>query len=217
MSLKILIVDDHPVVREGLRAGLGAQPELIVVGEAVRGSEAVTLAQQLLPDIILMDFSLPDMTGAEATRQIIAAIPSAAVIVFSVNVNRKCVDESLEAGARGYLTKGTSLQEIVRAIGVVKAGKLCLGPDVATEIMEAYRSGIVTAGPLQQPAPIYSPREKQLLHLVAEGRRNKEIASELAISVKTVEASRSRLMKKLHCTSTADLVRHAIRNGLARP
>jgi len=213
MNVKVLLVDDHPMLRDGLRQAMARHPKFIVAGEASTGANALKLAAELAPDLIVMDIHLPDMNGLEVTRQILALQPSVHILVFSGDAARSVVDEALQAGACGYIWKQSAAEELIRAVEMVMAGKLYLSPEVSSGIFEDYRKSLVQeTDPCE---PLLSQRDRQLLRLVAEGRRNKEIAVELAVSPKTVEAYRSRLMKKLGCSSSADLVRYAIREGIA--
>jgi len=213
MKLRILLVDDHAVLRSGLRQALSQQPSIEVVGEAPTGSQAMALAAELHPDLILMDIHLPDMNGIEVSRHILNGQPGIKIIVFSSDTVRTLVDEALQIGVCGYLPKSSSVEELIMAIESVMAGKLYLSPEVSGDILADYRKSLRSdAQPLK---PLLSEREKHLLRLIAEGRRNKEISAELGVSIKSVEAYRSRLMKKLGCSSSAELVRYAVRQGIA--
>ena len=212
MNLKLLLVDDHPMLRHGLCGAIAQQSEFTVVGEASTGAQAVTLTRETVPDLVVMDIHLPDMSGVEATRQILAAQPAVKIIIYSSDPSRKLVDEAVQAGACGYVSKGGDLDELLLAIETVMSGKLYLSPVVATEILQDYRKGLIDGA--EAPKPFLSEREKELARLVAEGRRNKEIADELKISTKSVETYRARLMKKIGCASSAQLVRYAIREGI---
>lgn len=212
MNLKVFLVDDHPIFRDGLRQAMARQPGFAVIGEASTGAMAVKLAGELVPDLIIMDVHLPDANGIAVTREIVNVLRSVKVIMLSSDGDRGLVDEALQAGACGYVWKQTVAEELVRAIEMVMAGRLYLSPELSAGILEDYRLALVQ-DPESDKARL-SERDKQLLKLVAEGRRNKEIAVELAISPKSVEACRSRLMKKLECRSTAELVRYAIREGV---
>lgn len=200
------------MLRVGLHDALETVPQFSVVGDAATGTEAVRMALEWSPDVILLDFGLPDINGAEATRRILADKPSVKVLIFSCDASRASVTASLEAGAHGYLTKGSTLLEIRRAIETALAGSTYLSPE-ATHVVFSE-----TTSALHNPeiSPEWKPRDRQLLHLIAEGLRNKEIADELKISIKTVEACRSRLMKRLNCSNAAELVRYAIREGLVK-
>jgi two-component system response regulator NreC len=215
MGIKVLVVDDHPVLRFGLRRTIDQQPNFTVVGEASTGAEALKLVAKLAPDLITMDVLLPDVNGIELTRQILAVLPSVKIVVFSSDATRSRVNEALQAGACGYVWKLSAAQEIIRAIEMVMTGRLYLSPEVSAGILEDYRKCL--AGQSEPSKPFLSDREKQLLRFVAEGRRNKEIAAQLALSIKSIEAYRSRLIKKLGCSSTAELVRYAVREGIAAP
>lgn len=215
MEVKLLLVDDHPMLRQGVRQGVAQLPRLTLVGEASTGAQALKLAGELTPDLVLMDVHLPDMNGIELTRLMLKALPAIKVLIFSSDAGRALVDEALEAGACGYLWKSSVLEELTRAIDSVMAGKLYLSPEVSAGVLEDYRKSLV-AEP-EPSKPVLSERETQLLRLIAAGRRNKEIAAQLALSVKSIEAYRSRLMAKLGCASSADLVRYAIREGIAAP
>ncbi|MGO8697935.1 MAG: response regulator [Limisphaerales bacterium] len=214
MNVKIIIVDDHPILRRGLCQALAQHPNLTLVGDAATGQQGLALARELKPDLAVMDIHLPDMNGLEVTRQMLAALPAIKVVIFSSNASRATVDEALEAGACGYLSKSSAVEELVQAIDMVMAGKLYLSPEMSAGLLEDYRNKLVGIEPSK---PILSDGERRLLRLVAEGRRNKEIAAELAISVKSVETYRSRLMKKLGCSSSAELIRYAVREGIAPP
>jgi DNA-binding NarL/FixJ family response regulator len=213
-KIRIILVDDHAMLRRGLRQALAQQERLEVVGEASGGAQALALADQLHPELVLMDVHLPDSNGIEVSRQLLARHPSIKVLIFSSDSARRLVDEALQIGVCGYLSKSGSLDELLTAIDSVMEGKLYLSPEMSGEILSDYRRSL--HGGLVAARPEISEREKQLLRLVAEGRRNKEISAELKLSTKSVEAYRSRLMKRLNCASSAELVRYAIREGIAK-
>jgi len=203
------------MLRHGMCQSMMQQTGLAVVGETSSAAQALKLAADLRPDLIVMDYHLPDMNGIEATRQILTIQPAVKVVIFTSNASRPVVDEALHAGVCGYVLKSGDVSELAHAIDVVMTGKLYLSPEVSAGILEGYRKGL---GEEASPAkPVLSDREKLLLRLVTEGRRNKEMAVELLISIKTVEANRARLMKKLNCSSSAELVRYAIREGISVP
>lgn len=215
MEVKLLLVDDHPLMRQGVRQEVARQAHLTLVGEASTGAQALKLAGELTPDLALMDVHLPDLNGLEVTRRLLKVLPAVKVLIFSSDADRALVDEAIEAGACGFLWKSSALEELTRAIDLVMEGRLYLSPEVSAGILEDYRRRLVA-----EPAPskpVLSERETQLLRLIAAGRRNKEIAAQLALSVKSIEAGRSRLMAKLGCASAADLVRYAVREGMAAP
>jgi two-component system, NarL family, response regulator NreC len=212
-NVKLLMVDDHPMLRHGMCQALAQQPHLTIVGEAASGGQALKLAAELSPDLVVMDIHLPDMDGIAVTRQILGARPETKIVIFSADTARGLVDEALQAGACGYILKSSAVEELIQAIDLVMTGRLYLSPQVSAGILEDYRKGLRDDAEGSQA--LLSPREKQLLRLVAQGRRNKEIAEQLSVSIKSVEAYRSRLMKKLGCSNSAELVRYAIREGLA--
>jgi two-component system response regulator NreC len=215
MNVKVLLVDDHPVLRNGLRQAMAQRPDLTVVGEASTGASALEQAAKLTPDLIVLDVHLSDMNGIETARKILGVLPSAKILIFSGDVARPLVDSALQAGAHGYVCKRNAVEDVMQAIDVVMAGKLFFSPEVSAGILEDYRKGLIEAH--EQSKPLLSEREVQLLRLIAEGRRNKEIAVQLGISSKSVETYRSRLTKKLGYSSPAELVRYAIREGIAVP
>jgi DNA-binding NarL/FixJ family response regulator len=215
MKVNILIVDDHPYLRKAVRQTLEQQPNLRVVGEAATGATAVSQAEALRPDLILMDIHLPDMSGIEATRRILEAVPAVRIVIFSADALYPLVESALRAGAHAHILKGSAVDELIHAIELVLAGKLYLSPEANAGVVEQYRKSLV--GKPIPPKPVLSDRETQLLRLIVEGRRNKEIAEELKLSTNSIETYRVRLMKKVGCSGTAQLVRYAIREGIAVP
>jgi DNA-binding NarL/FixJ family response regulator len=215
MNVKILLVDDHPMLLGGLRQIVAQQPHLTLVGEASTGALGLKMASELAPDVVVLDVHLPDMNGIEVTRQILATQPFLKIIIFSGDATRALVDEALQAGACAYLLKLSAGAELLQAIDSVMAGKLYPSPEVGAGILEDYRKS--RAGEAAPAKPVLSERETQLLRLIATGRRNKEIADRMTLSVKSIEAYRSRLMAKLGCASSADLVRYAIREWIVAP
>ncbi len=212
MKFRVLLADDHAMLRSGLRQTLSQQDNLELIGEASTGLSALKLARELQPNLILMDVHMPDMNGIEASRQILKELPGTKIIIFSSDAVRALVDEALQVGVCGYLPKAGNVEELLHAIDLVMAGKLYLSPEVSAAILTDYRKGLQDEG-----EPSLSDREKHLLRLVAEGRRNKEISAELNLGIKSIEAYRARLMKKLGCSSSAELVRYAVREGIAKP
>jgi DNA-binding NarL/FixJ family response regulator len=212
MSIRILIADDHKLVRDGLRAMLAGQPRFAVVGEAKDGPTAVALAAELKPDIILMDISMPELNGIEATRQILAGRSSTGVIILSMHSDRRFVTESLRTGARGYLLKDSAFEELVAAIDTVAKGKIYLSRTINDIVVDDYvnlaRNGERSAFTL------LSAREREVLQLLAEGKSTKETAARLHVSVKTIETHRKQIMDKLDTHSIAELTKYAIREGL---
>jgi len=196
----------------GLRQVVAQQPGYSVAGEACTGAGALSQAAELAPDLIIMDVHLPDMIGIEATRRLREILPCAKIVVFSGDAARSLVDDALQAGASGYIWKLSAIEELVRAMKMVMAGQVYISPEVSAGILEDYRRGLTQPEPAK---PLLTERDKQLLRLVAQGLRNKEIALELGLSPKSVEAYRSRLMKRVGCSNSAELVRYAVREGIA--
>jgi DNA-binding NarL/FixJ family response regulator len=183
-----------------------------VVGEASTGELALKLALELRPDVVVMEVCLGGMNGIETTRRIASALPVTKIVIFSGETSHTLVDEALQAGAAGYLSKNGPLDELIRAIELVMEGKLYLSPVIHRDILENYRKSLL--GECQPPTPFLSERDKRLLRLIAEGRGSREIAGEMSVCVKSVDNYRSRLMKKLRCANSAALVRYAVREKI---
>ena len=207
--IRILIADDHGVVAEGLKFLVEAQPDMQVVGTVGDGREAVRAAREAQPDVVLMDLSMPELNGADATRSILERDPKCRVIVLSMYADREYVRRALKAGATGYIVKRSAAKEVVEAIRAVHAGQRYLSPKVADVVIGDY-AGEVSDDPLAK----LSVREREVLQLVAEGRTGAEIAKRLSLSQKTVETYRARLVEKLGIRDVAGLVRFAIQRGL---
>jgi DNA-binding NarL/FixJ family response regulator len=215
MNTKMLIVDDHPMLLHGLRQALSEHSKLTLVGAAATGAEAVKLARELNPDLVVMDIHLPDINGIEATRQILSEQPRVKVVIFSRDPSHALVQEALQAGAKGYVLKRGSARELIDAISAVMNGEIYLSAKVSAGIVEDYQKRLLAMG---EPAkPKLNAREKQLLRLISEGRRNKEIATEMKLSANSIETYRARLMKKVGYRNSAELVRFAVREGIAAP
>jgi DNA-binding NarL/FixJ family response regulator len=212
----ILLVDDHAVVRQGLRALLEAEGDLSVVGEAENGREAVLLARKTLPDVVLMDVAMPGMNGLEATRQIIKKVPSTRVLVLTSYGEDDNVAQLMEAGATGYLVKQTAAADLLKAIRQVRDGKAFFSPGIAKRLQQQGSAACV-AGQAGTRAGKLTSREAEVLQLVAEGLANKQIAGELSISIKTVEKHRQQAMNKLNIHGVAGLTRYAISKGWVEP
>ncbi len=210
MSIRILLADDHKIMRDGLRTLLAQQADMQVVAEADNGRTAVALARELEPDVIIMDIGMPELNGMEAARQIKHTLPEARVIALSMHSDRRFVAGMLGAEASGYLLKDCAFEELGRAIRAAAAGETYLCSGIAGLVVDGY----VRAGLLGGEAPELSDRDREVLQLVAEGWATKQIAGRLAISVKTVEAHRSQIMKKLGLHSLAEITKYAIREGL---
>jgi len=212
MEKKILICDDHKIFREGLKALLAAQPGVKVVGGARDGIEAVKLARELSPDIVIMDISMPGLNGIEAARKLSKVKKSARVIALSMHNDRKYVTEIFKAGARAYLLKDSAFEELMDAIKAVSCGRYFLSAGITSIVLDDY-----IKGPSRDPRSAFtllSAREREVLQLLAEGLRTKEISQKLALSVKTVETHRKKIMEKLGITSIAGLTRYAVKEGL---
>ncbi len=209
MPIKILIADDHGVVAEGLKHLIEAQPDMQVVGTVGDGREAVRLSREAQPDVVLMDLSMPELNGADATRAILEREARCRVIVLSMYAEREYVRRALKAGASGYVVKRSAAKEVVDAIRAVYAGQRYLSPRVADVVIDDY-----TAEDKQDPLGRLSAREREVLQLLAEGRTGAEIAARLALSQKTVETYRARLVEKLGIRDVAGLVKFAIQRGI---
>lgn len=205
---RILLADDHSVVRSGFRALLAAQWDMEVVGEASNGREAVGMAEKLMPDVVLMDVTMPELNGIEATRRISKASPKTRILALSMHKDAVYVREILRAGAKGYLLKDSDEKDLLTAVRAVAVGQAYLSPEVADAVLDDYRKHVTN------PIDLLSSREREVLQLIAESRTNKEIAGALHLSVYTVEAHRGRIMEKLNLHSIGELVRFAMRNGL---
>jgi len=206
--IRILLADDHAVVRQGFKMILDAQPDMEIVGQAANGREAVDLAEQLRPDVVVMDVAMPELNGIEATRRLASSVPHARVVALSMHKDSVYVREILRAGARGYLLKDSGAADLVAAIHAVASGESYLSPSVSNAVLDDYRRHATN------PIDLLTSREREVLQLLAESKTNKEIAGVLNLSVYTVEAHRGRIMEKLNLHSIAELVLFAVRNGL---
>lgn len=212
MSTKVLIADDHQIVREGLRTMLEKEHDIKVVGEAEDGRMTLRLARELAPDVIIMDVAMPDLNGIEATRQIIAEQPTVKIIALSMHDDRRFVLNMLKAGAAGYMLKDCAFKDLAKAIRVVRANKTYLSNEIADIVVKDY---LASSAPVESSAfHLLSPREREVLQLIAEGKTSALIADNLHISVKTVETHRQQIMVKLKIKSVAELTKYAIREGL---
>lgn len=213
-QIKVLIADDHMIVREGLSKLLEAERDIEVVGEAATGHKAVEMARKLRPDVIVMDIAMPQMNGLEATRQIRKADPNAKVLILSAHSDDAYVTRVAALGAAGYLIKQTSAHFLSEAIREVQKGKTFFSPSVAKRIHKRQQDSLSRKGVSKAGASDLSPRELEVLQLIAEGEANKQIAEDLGISIKTVEKHRDHLMHKLDIHDTAGLTRYAISAGI---
>ncbi len=207
-ATRILLADDHSVVRNGFRLILEAQWDMEVIGEANNGREAVELAEALQPDVAVMDVTMPELNGIEATRRLMKVSPRTRVLALSMHKDAVYVREILRAGARGYLLKDSSESDFLSAVRAVAVGKGYLSPEVSDAVLDDYRKHVTN------PIDLLSSREREVLQLIAESKTNKDIANALNLSVYTVEAHRGRIMEKLNLHSIGELVRFALRNGL---
>jgi DNA-binding NarL/FixJ family response regulator len=214
-SLRIVVVDDHAVVRRGVRALLESQPGWEVSAEATTGREAVDVAKRLQPDIVVMDLSLPELNGLDATRQILKESPRTEVLVLTMHHSEELARNVLQAGARGYILKSDADESLIAAVESLRQHKPFLTSKVTEFVLDDY---LRRAEELDDDAP-HTPvtaREREIIQLLAEGKSNKEAAAALGISVKTIEAHRANLMRKLRLRSLSDLIRYAIRNKIVQ-
>ncbi len=212
MTINIVLADDHQIVRQGLRTLLAAEPDMKVLGEADNGRAILKLVQELSPQVVIMDISMPDLNGIEATRQILADTPEIKVIALSMHSDSLFVLNMLKAGAAGYLLKDCALEELVKAIRTVVRQKTYLSPGVS-DILIKDLAGNWTSNS-SSAFSILTNREREVLQLMAEGGSTNQIADNLCVSVKTVEAHRKQMMNKLGIHSVAELTKYAIREGL---
>jgi two-component system response regulator NreC len=206
--IRILLADDHVLVRQGFKLILSEQPDMEIAGEAANGREAVEQAEKLQPDIVIMDVTMPELNGIEATRRITAAAPRSRVLALSMHKDAVYVREILRAGARGYLLKDSADADLIAAVRAVAKGEGYLSPAISDAVLTDYRKHVT------DPLDLLTTREREVLQMIAEGKTNKEIATTLNLSVYTVEAHRGRVMEKLNLHSTGELVRFALRSGL---
>jgi DNA-binding NarL/FixJ family response regulator len=212
-KIRIFLVEDHTILREGLRALLTAEPNFEIIGEAADGREAVRFVEKQVPDLILMDLSMPRMTGMDAIREIKKRYPATKIIALTVHKTEEYLRATLQAGADGYVLKDATHEELMLAIQNVLKGKTYLSPGVSEKVIEGYLEGKESQIP-SSTLGLLSPREREVLKLIAEGYKNKEIAADLCISLKTVEKHRANLMKKLDLHNAAALTAYAIEQGL---
>lgn len=211
MPIRILIADDHGVLRAGLRVLLNAEPDMQVVGEAAAGHETLRLANELRPDVVLLDLSMPDLGGIEVTRRIKAALPETRVLILTVHEDERLLREAIQAGAAGYIVKRAVETELINAVRVVWRGDLYVHPAMTRALLK----GLVPSSPAdEQPIESLTPRDTEVLRLIAQGYTNREIADILSLSVRTVESHRANIMDKLGLRGRAELVRYAREHGL---
>ena len=213
MSVSVVLVDDHTIVRDGLRALLDKNPTMVVVGEAADGRSAVRLAKDMSPDVVIMDVAMSDLNGIEATRQIMAEAPRVKVLALSMYSDRVFVSEMLKAGASGYLLKDCAFDELAHAIETVMAGRIYLSPGISDVVVADYLERLEHDG--ESASSLLTPREREVLQLLAEGKSTKQIAARLQVSSKTIDTHRQQLMAKLGVHSIAELTKYAISQGLS--
>jgi DNA-binding NarL/FixJ family response regulator len=210
MTLRLLLADDHPIFRAGVRSLLDAQPDMEVIAEVEDGAAAVEAARKHKPDVVVIDVSMPGMNGLEATRRITAEAPEVKVLCLSMHTDSRFVKAAFGSGARGYLLKECALEDLVVAIRTVAAGQIYVSPGLADTVLEGYRANESESSALD----LLTPREREVLQLLAEGHPAQDIASRLQVSVKTVGTHREHLMQKLDTHSLAGLTKFAIREGV---
>jgi DNA-binding NarL/FixJ family response regulator len=215
-EFRIVIVDDHAVVRRGVKALLETQPGWIVCGEASTGREAIERVVELRPDLVVLDISLPELNGLEATPEILKACPGTEVLILTMHHSEELARQVFKAGAKGYVLKSDADHSLVAAIETVRQHKTFVTTAVTEFVLDSDLEKDSREG-LDTPKVATTPRERQIIQLVAESRSSKEIAATLGISVKTVESHRTNIMRKLRLRSVSDLVRYAIRNGIVEP
>ncbi|MEO5923179.1 MAG: response regulator transcription factor [Bryobacteraceae bacterium] len=208
-KIRVLLADDHTILRKGVKLLVGAQPDMEVVGEAKTGREAFEEARRLTPDVVVMDISMPELNGIEATRQICDQFPQTKVVALSMHQDSVYVREVLRAGARGYLLKNSEDADLLRAIRCLHRGEAFLSPAISDAVLSDYRRHV------SNPTDLLTSREREILTMIADGQTNKGIANALNLSIYTVESHRGSVMEKLNLHNTGDIVRFAIRNGLA--
>ena len=212
MSVRILLADDHGIIRQGLCSLLEKQPDIEVVAEAEDGREALDLVRQLAPDIVVMDITMPNLNGVDATRQIVGEFPKVKVIALSIHSNRRFVADMLRAGASGYILKECLFDELVHAIRTVAADSIYLSPRITSIVIDDYVNIMPTDGVLISST--LTEREREVLQMLSEGGSTKQIALALHVSIKAIEANRRHIMEKLDIHSVAELTKYAVREGL---
>jgi len=212
--LKVLIADDHEIVRQGLRSMLEAQRDCQVVGEAGDGRQAVTLTKELNPDVVILDIGMPTLNGLEATRQILKMRPQTKVLILTMHESDSVIREVLDAGARGYILKTDAGRDLVTAVDSLRRNKTFFTSRVSQMILDGFLKGDPRPQNSESGAVRLTPRQREIVQLLAEGKSSKEVAVALDLSVKTAETHRANIMRKLDCHSVSEVVRYAIRNKI---
>jgi DNA-binding NarL/FixJ family response regulator len=212
MKRRILIADDHRIVRDGLRSLIENETDLELVGMAENGREALQMTRKLKPDVVIMDITMPELNGIDATIQIVDEVPGVKVIALSMHSQKQLIHGMLSAGAAGYLLKESAFEELIKSIRIVCTGKKYLSPDVTDIVLQDYLTPKI--GGNQPQTPDLTLREREVLQLIAEGHTTKKTASRLNISTKTVESHKSRIMSKLGLNTVAELIKYAVRTGI---
>jgi DNA-binding NarL/FixJ family response regulator len=217
MSVSILIADDHDVVRRGMKSLLQSRPGWEVCAEACDGREAVELAKKFKPQIVVLDVTMPELGGLEATRQILAALPRTEILILTMHESEELVAEVLEAGARGYVLKTDTGRDLLRAVEAVSEHKTFFTTKIAEMVLHGYLDRKRQSAEKRSQPGSLTAREREVIHLLAEGKSNKQVATTLGIAIKTAEAHRINIMRKLNLHSIAEVVRYAVRNQLLAP
>jgi DNA-binding NarL/FixJ family response regulator len=215
-TLRILLADDHEVVRQGMRALLEVRPEWEVCAEAANGREAVEMAKQTKPDVVVMDISMPELNGLEATRQVLANLPGTEVLILTLHESEQLVRRVVESGARAYVLKSDAGRNLVEGVAALSRHEAFFSSKVAAVVVESHVKGGKTTGRTNRHRDPLTPREREVVQLLAEGKSNKEIGVTLGISVHTAETHRSNIMHKLETRSLSGLIRYALRNKIVQ-
>lgn len=215
--MRIVVADDHELVRRGLRELLTRVQGVDLCGEAATGREAVEVVKKLKPDVVIMDISMPELNGLDATRQILQVSPQTQVLILSMHKSDQLVWDVLNSGARGYVLKTDAGSELVEALAALRRRSLYFSPEITDTVLDLYLKGPARTANARQPPTLLSGREREIVQLLAEGKANKEVATILRLSVTTVETHRSHIMRKLNLHSLSALVRYAIRNRIVEP
>ncbi len=216
-TVRILVADDHEIVRRGLRALLEAQPNWEIVAEAITGREAIDQARQTTPDVAIIDVGMPELNGLEATRQILKVLPQTEVLILTMHENEQIVREVLDAGARGYVLKSDAGRDLVAAVEALCQHRTFFSSKISELLLTSYIRHPERGEPHESPRGRLTAREREIVQLLAEGKSNKEVAASLNISIKTAETHRTNIMNKLDLRSITELVRYAVRNNIVEP